>query len=253
MPCVKVLDKFGRWLVLEVVGTTCKVQCDCGAVKTVQSGGLVRGATKSCGCLKRELQASRYKGVKQYPEYAVWCSMISRCTNANQKSYPRYGGRGISVCDEWRNGDGTKSGFECFIGSVGRRPDKSYSIERIDNSGNYEPSNCKWATKAEQDRNKRDNHWVVFRGQRMILADAIRLSGLAPKLAENRLRRGWPLEKALATEADAYDQDRMIFVEVDGKKMNLKAAAKAAGIKYHTVYARVRAGWPIEKALTFKR
>jgi hypothetical protein len=178
--------------------------------------------------------------------------MKARCNNPNVESYHLYGGRGINVCDRWDNGENGLTGFECFIADMGARPSNKHSIERIDNNGNYEPGNCEWASKEKQDRNKRINHWVEYDGQRLILADAIRLSGMPAKLVDNRLRRGLTLEMALTTPAENYDKERTILVEFRGKKMNLKAAAKEAGIKYHTVYMRVSKGWPVEKALNTK-
>lgn len=127
---------------------TYKCECDCGVIKNIRSGDLQRdyGSTTSCGC-----STNVTHGLSRMPEYKIWKSMIERCGNLNFKSYKDYGGRGITVCDEW-----IKS-FETFIKDMGLRPTPFHSIDRIDNNGNYEPGNCKWSTKVEQGRNMRSN------------------------------------------------------------------------------------------------
>lgn len=138
-------------------------RCKCGKIKTIAASALVSGETISCGCYKSERMADmnitnnpsekKYEGITNYtkvydiPEYRVWQAMKTRCSNENINSYDRYGGRGIKVCDRWLNS------FENFYRDMGSRPGESYSIDRINNDGNYEPGNCRWATAAEQVRN----------------------------------------------------------------------------------------------------
>lgn len=162
-------DRFGRLVVLERAppraGRTGKARwhcrCDCGAGHMVEGGYLRSGKSKSCGCPQRELVAARKTRhgattrAARWPEWAVWHSMISRCHRPKTQSFERYGARGIAVCDRWRFGEGAVSGFECFIADMGRRPSADLSIDRINNDGNHEPSNCRWATAAQQIANRR--------------------------------------------------------------------------------------------------
>jgi hypothetical protein len=144
---------FGRWTVLRRGPPDARNQiqyvarCECGNVRTVSAGHLRHG--KSTACQECRIKHGHSVRGKLTSEYRIWCGMIQRCTNPNVKAFGRYGGRGIRVCDEWRNS------FETFLAHVGPRPSTDYSIDRYPNKdGNYEPGNVRWATQSEQCLNK---------------------------------------------------------------------------------------------------
>ena len=150
---------FGRLLVMEHAGSNLRgqsrwlCQCVCGTQKVIASTDLKRGNARSCGCLRREMSRKRRmkhgcaSGSKT-ADYHSWLAMLKRCTNPNEPAFPDYGGRGIMVCDRWRNS------FESFLADMGPRP-RGLTLERVDNDGNYEPGNCVWGTRKQQSRNRR--------------------------------------------------------------------------------------------------
>lgn len=125
--------------------------CGCGGSATANGSDLRRGHTTSCGCVMKQINraAKTTHGGRGMPEYEIWCSMIKRCENPNHHAYARYGGRGIAVCPGWR------ADFAVFLRDVGHRPNPELSLDRLDNDGNYEPGNVRWATAKEQAANRR--------------------------------------------------------------------------------------------------
>jgi len=150
-------ERIGRLTLVELApksagGIAWVCACDCGTLAVVKAHNLQRGATKSCGCLRREIAAPLRRkplhGMTGTRTFLSWVAMNSRCSNPNATHYQYYGGRGIAVCDRWR-GD-----FQAFLADMGERPE-GRTLDRIDVDGNYEPSNCRWATPVEQAANKR--------------------------------------------------------------------------------------------------
>lgn len=157
---------FGHYTVLSAAPRVRKkaqylCRCVCGTERVVDAYKLKSGISRSCGCMRaayvsesKTIHGHSKSGAPDSPEYQTWCSMIKRCRNSNATQFKWYGERGISVCDRWVSGCGGKTGFELFLQDMGSRPSGT-SIDRIDVDGNYEPSNCRWATPTEQAHNKR--------------------------------------------------------------------------------------------------
>jgi hypothetical protein len=180
-----------------------RCRCDCGAYCVVSSGNLTSGNTRSCGCLHNEELVQRvYRhghtvGGGFSLEYQSWRSMIARCTSENDSYWYLYGGRGITVCDRWLS-------FENFLADMGSRPSKEHTIDRIESERNYEPDNCRWATRDVQVNNRTNTLYVDYRGERLPFAVALRKAGgkVSIKTAWWRIFRGrWTVDKALETPA----------------------------------------------------
>ena len=195
-------QRYGQWFVLgRAVGSPLRwlCRCDCGTIKSVAPNSLARGDTESCGCAAFTATGERQKthGMaargSRHPLYSTWQHMLRRCYSDYVPEYRYYGARGIRVCERWR------VSFADFVKDMGPRPSALHSIDRYpDKNGNYEPGNCRWATKKEQSRNTRTNNIVEFGGRRMALAEAIEASGLRTSTVSMRLVRGWPVHAALS-------------------------------------------------------
>lgn len=159
IPREMVGETFGRLTVVEFAGYVrrsgaryrqWRCRCLCGNESVALTGSLTSGNTQSCGCRKRDEAAARLTrhGGKHTPEYAVWNGMRKRCENPRNAKYADYGGRGIKVCDRWRD-------FAVFMSDMGPRPSPKHSIDRRDNNRGYEPENCAWVLRDEQNRNQR--------------------------------------------------------------------------------------------------
>lgn len=180
-------------------------RCECGNEVTIQQSNLTTGNTTSCGCYRVETTVERVRthGQSQSPEYHAWVNMRARCFNPKSGFYPSYGGRGITVCDRWRDS------FETFLADVGPRPSGDHSLDRIDVDGDYEPGNVRWATKEGQAQNKRDNRRVTVKGETKTVAEWARELGVSPKRIYTRLARGWDEEAAVTTPFVAHADRKM--------------------------------------------
>jgi hypothetical protein len=167
--------------------------CDCGTRTSVRAAHLRYGLIRSCGCFGRERVGDTHRthGMSKSPEYRTWAEIKKRCYNPMQKSYARYGGRGITMCDRWRDS------FETFYADVGPRPSPRHSIDRMDNTGHYTPENCRWATVIQQANNKRSNRSLTLQGITRNVTQWAAVTGLQPSAIWHRLARGWSDERTL--------------------------------------------------------
>lgn len=208
-------QRFGRLLVEGPADTTCspngrtswqwRCLCDCGMRRNVRERSLRYGGTRSCGCLReeaiktprpRDRRRSPRHGLSRTPEYRAWAEMVKRASAAAGGNSRHYKDRGIMVCERW------SSDPAAFVADMGPKPSLAHSLDRIDNDGNYEPSNCRWATKSEQGRNRRTNHLVSFRGRTMTIADWTEAMGFSRTTIRARLVAGWSVEDALTSPQD---------------------------------------------------
>lgn len=155
--------------------------CDCGNTVSVAACSLVSGASKSCGCLHRDVITKH--GNYKSPTYSSWVAMVSRCTNPSCGPYKHYGGRGVRVCDRWLNS------FQAFLDDMGERP-QGTSIDRVNGSLLYSKETCKWSTRKEQIENRAVTIYVDFNGVRMTLKTASELSGIRYVTLRGRYARG---------------------------------------------------------------
>jgi len=166
-------------------------ECFCGDKIITRISAVIHGNVKSCGCIKRNKNVKRFTkhNMSDSLEYATWESMLQRCYNKKSKFYYNYGGRGIKICEQWKNS------FSNFFKDMGFKPTPKYSIERIDVNGNYCPENCKWADRLEQDRNRRSNVYIEYNGETRIISDWAKIHNLHPQTIGNRLSRNLPIDK----------------------------------------------------------
>jgi hypothetical protein len=199
---VQIGDRFGR-LTIESEATSkgglrmfiCN--CDCGTSVVRPLKSLRNGTTSSCGCLRRDMVAAknhkhgmRTREGSSPPEYFIWKRMRTRCNDPRDRKWPDYGGRGITIDPRWDD-------FTVFLSDVGPRPSPKHSIDRINNNGNYEPGNVRWATASQQSRNKRNNVRISFDGEDLTIAEWAERRGMSAIILAQRIRRGWSAERAL--------------------------------------------------------
>ncbi len=182
---------FGRWTIAGPIishgrKTLVLCECQCGTKKTIRTDALSSGDSMSCGCWAREFHKDRLttNDLSRTTEYRTWWHIIDRCYNPDNPSYDDYGGRGIGVCDRWRYS------VEDFVLDVGKRPSPDLELDRINNNGNYEPSNVRWTTRTVQARNTRRNRHAEFNGIIMCLSEWCEILGVSRETIRTPLNRG---------------------------------------------------------------
>ena len=164
-------------------------RCVCGAECIVRGAHLRQGRRKHCGAAVHRFRPPPLT-VQYKSEYQSWTNMRERCNNPKHKKYPIYGGRGITVDSRWNE-------FKNFMLDMGRKPDPKFTIERDNVNGNYEPTNCRWISRKDQGRNKRNSVFVTYNGKRILLIDLVEELGLSRNIVYQRLKLGWTLAQAI--------------------------------------------------------
>ena len=219
--------------------------CDCGKSKVIRAADVVGHKQKSCGCLS--VTHGNTRGGKSSPTHMSWVAMRERCTNPKMMAYANYGGRGITICSQWAND------FTQFLADMGERPSKDHSIDRIDTNGNYEPSNCRWATSTEQNQNRRNMVMVTVGDETLCVAEWSRRFGVPHDTIWRRMNvMNWSAEKAVTTPvgADRRKRPATLMLTVDGETKSLVAWSSSSGIPEHTLRARVKYGWYHKRIVT---
>lgn len=195
-------QKFGRLTVLEFAYRKGKhyyflCKCDCGNTIVIRRDSLLKkNFTQSCGCIAIEKSKQRFKkhGLHGSRLYYIYHNLKHRCLNPQNEEYINYGARGISICDEWLKD------FKNFSDwAIANGYNDTLTIDRIDNNGNYEPSNCRWITNKQQQRNKRTNRFIRYQGETYCVTDWALKLGLTPKKLFWRLNHNWSIERAFNT------------------------------------------------------
>lgn len=216
-------------------------ECDCGVKKILSPSEVKSGKIKSCGCLHDELCRSRAKkfkySVHEYKRlYSIYNGVKKRCYREEEPRYKDYGGRNITVCDEWLN---PNTGFDSFVEwSLSHGYADNLTLDRVDVEKGYSPNNCRWITLQSQNRNKRDSLYVEYKGEKVLLIDLCEKLELSYDTVHNRIYSlGWTVEKAITAPSQ--------------QESSLRAKCRKHGIAYETVRSRInKLGWDEERALT---
>ena len=207
-------QRFGKLIVIKYLytdkyrRTIWLCQCDCGNLKAIPSVNLRKGITKSCGCYNNEKNLRH--GQFGTRLYSTWSKMIERCHNKKYAQYKNYGERGIRVCDEWKND------FVAFYNwAMANGYKDNLTIDRIDNNGNYEPSNCRWATIQQQQNNRRNNRVFIINGEKLTMAEVARKYQINYKSLKTKMRKNIDILTAITELKDYY------------KKKNKRATLRA--------------------------
>jgi hypothetical protein len=196
-----------RFVGMQGSGQLWEFKCDCGGSKTILMKNVEKGITGSCGCLHHEMLLRRNTKhgqntrANRHPMYGVWCGMLARCHNPNRKSYPDYGGRGITVCERWHT-------FQNFFDDMSATYQRGLMIERVDNEKGYCPENCVWETRKVQNNNKRNVRRITFNGKTLTRQEWANEIGGNERIITTRLRRGWSEERAVSTPAGAIGSNQ---------------------------------------------
>ena len=192
---------------------------------------------------KAKRRYSRTSDCPTCPEHNAWVGMWQRCNNKNNDRYDDYGGRGISVCERWRD-------FFAFMEDMGRRPPGT-SLDRKNNDGNYEPGNCRWATPDQQINNRRNTNWITMDGRRQTISQWCRELKIHKETLKKRYSKTGDWRKAAKQAKRNLTQESIIYVEIDGVRKPAREWCKEYNIRFQKAWSRVnRDGWDWVKAIT---
>lgn len=248
--------RFGRLLAIEPAkapsGSTrshWRCACDCGSYAVVDTANLRSGHSTSCGCLAREVAATKNKthGMSKTKLFGIWWTMLNRCENPKVKRYSDYGGRGIAVCAEWHE----SSIFFAWALENGYK--EGLSIDRRNNDGNYEPSNCRWVDLVAQANNTRKNHWVNVYGEKLTAKQAAEKYTVPYPRFVALINAGWSPEEAIKHQQELILDDKILRVHVLGETLTLSEAGSKYEIHPETIRARLKKGWDEETAVLTPR
>jgi hypothetical protein len=242
--------RFERLLVLENAKEDgyWKCVCDCGTTSTVHYTSLLRGTTKSCGCfaidlLKERNKASGTHHMTNTRLHNIWDTMKARCHRQNSKDYKNYGARGITVCEEWRNK------FENFYQwAIDNGYEEYLTLDRKDVNGNYEPTNCRWATTKEQGNNTRYNRYITINGETNTIAEWSQITGIGPKALRYRIESGWD-EKDLLLPVGVHK----VYITVGNETKTIKEWSREKGISDTVISKRYKSGIRGEDLFAYNR
>lgn len=213
--------------------------CDCGYEYEV-SGRHLKGGQLACKTCS--FSVHRKHGLSKIPEHSTWRGMIGRCYNKNNPAYSEYGGRGITVDNRWLGEDG----FSNFLSDMGRRPSKKHSIDRKRNNKGYSKANCRWATKEEQSRNRRNNIYVRYNGKRTLLAEVAKSNNLSYRLVYKRhVQKGWTIKESLVPSLN-----KSVNLTHNGETLNLADWARRLNISDTILSKRLSRGWSVQETLS---
>lgn len=220
--------------------------CGCGTKRIVRLNS--DGSLRSSACVDCIRKHSKYgENVSRSRTYRCWQSIRDRCNNVKAKAYPQYGGRGIRVCKRWEE-------YTNFFEDMGEMPEKM-SIGRIDNNGHYEPGNCRWETREEQNNNTRQNVFLTYKGETLTAAQWGKKFGVNRRTLLLRLRKGWTIEEIFETPFNDLAEIRRLrqgseTITYEGETLTLLQWERRTGIGRQTIKVRKRLGWSPEKIFT---
>lgn len=235
--------RFSRW----------RCKCVCGNEKNVRESSLKEGESRGCGCKRDAAAGSRLRthGLSQHPLYHVWNGMLKRCNNKGRKDYKHYGGRGITVCERWSGDNGCLNFIEDMYASFS----EGLELERIDVNGNYEPSNCTWASRREQVINRRpiglsfDTRYITYNNETLCISQWADKTGIPYRILIDRLGKlKWSLDKAFNTPCKVkkvsieLGSDVYSVRELFKNPPNVFTRAKKQNLSFHQFIANVLAG-----------